>query len=111
MSKTCDTIDIDNASAGMVLGADLHDSRGGVLLPIGAALSEATIVSLRRRGIEQLCVVVQVAPQAPAGDAALELERNRQCARLQRLFRRHSDAGANDALLERLLEYRSGGRS
>ena len=104
MSNPFDNIDIDSASGGMVLAADLHDSRGAVLLPAGATLSDATIVSLRRRGIEQLCVLAPLAASSPADDAAAAAERERQCERLQRLFRR--SAGASDALLGQLLQYR-----
>ncbi|MEO7495813.1 MAG: hypothetical protein ABIT83_04890 [Massilia sp.] len=104
-----DTIDIDDASAGMTLADDLHDSRGAVLLPAGASLSEATLNSLRRRGIERLCVQAAAAASEPADDAALEGERERQCARLQRLFRRSAGVQASDALLARLVQYRRQG--
>jgi hypothetical protein len=106
MNDPAVAIDIDSASSGMVLAGDLHDSRGAVLLPGGATLSDATIVSLRRRGIERLCVLV---PAAATDDAAAEAERVRRCARLQRLFRRSAGSGATDLLLEQLRQYRQNG--
>lgn len=106
MSGTTRTIGIDEASEGMVLAEDLRDSGGAVLLPAGATLGAASLASLRRRGIDQ----VQVVGAADViDDAALEAERERQCARLQRLFRRCQTApgsGASAVLFERLLAYR-----
>lgn len=104
-----DTIDLDDASEGMVLSHDLRDPGGAVLLPAGATLSASSLASLRRRGIER----VQVVGAAPAVDeAAVQAERERQCARLGRLFRRCLDdtqgaaGGASALLYERLLAYR-----
>jgi hypothetical protein len=105
MSSSEQMIDIDAASAGMVLAADLKDASGVVLLPAGATLSESSLNSLRRRGIEQIGVLQDAAPEDAA---ALQAERVRQCARLQRLFRRSAEVGASAKLLERLTSYRKG---
>ena len=106
MTSACDTIDIDAASEGMVLAEDLRDGGGGVLLPAGATLSASSLASLRRRGIEQLQVV---AAAPPVDEAAVRAERERQCARLQQLFRRclpGAPASASTVLYERLVAYR-----
>ncbi|MDQ1921036.1 hypothetical protein [Massilia pseudoviolaceinigra] len=106
MTPAEETIDIDDASEGMVLAQDLRDAGGGVLLPAGATLSASSLASLRRRGIEQV-QVVGAAP--PVDEAAVRAERERQCARLEHLFRRclpAAPASANSVLYERLLAYR-----
>lgn len=99
------TITIDDASEGMVLAQNLLDGGGAVLLPAGATLSASSLNSLRRRGIEQLHIVLEAeAPDA----AALQAERERQCQRLERLFRKSAAVGASGKLLERLRNYRMG---
>ncbi len=103
MTLNVRTIPIDEASAGMVLAEALHDQAGSVLLPAGATLTGATLNSLLRRGIESLGVVGENAPDDGAADAAA---RERQCARLARLFRNSAELGATGQLLERLYRYR-----
>lgn len=93
-------IAIEQASAGMVLAAPVLDGHGQVLLPQGATLSEATLASLRRRGIAHCTVVGAAAPPDPA-------ELARRQARLQQLFRHSGEHTANAALLRLLTEYRS----
>lgn len=106
MSSTLEaTITIDDAEEGMVLSQNLLDAGGAVLLPAGATLSAASLSSLRRRGIEQLHVAV--AAEAPDA-AAVQAERERQCQRLERLFRKSAAIGASGKLLERLHNYRMG---
>ena len=99
------TIPLEQASAGMVLAADLCDG-GKVLLPAGATLSEASLTSLRRRGIETLEVLGE---EAAEDAAAAEAERARRYARLTRLFRASAEQGATGQLLARLQLYRSNG--
>lgn len=107
MTTTDTMIEIDAASEGMVLSHNLLDSGGAVLLPAGATLSPASLTSLRRRGVEHL--QVRVAAQASEADqAATRAERERQCQRLQRLFRSSAAVGASAELLEQLLAYRKG---
>lgn len=104
------SIGIDDASEGMVLACDLRDAGGAVLLPAGATLSAASLASLRRRGIDHLQVVgAPDSADAELDAAALQAERERQCARLHHLFRRclnGAAGGASALLLERLLAYR-----
>jgi hypothetical protein len=104
MNAASANIMIDNATEGMVLALDLLDG-GAVLLPAGAILSAGSLNSLRRRGIEQL--QVEVAAEPP-DMAAIQAERERQCQRLARLFRRSAELGASARLLERLHNYRMG---
>jgi hypothetical protein len=98
-------VSIDDATEGMVLAQNLLDGGGAVLLPAGATLSASSINSLRRRGIEQLQVALEA---EPVDQAALQAERERQCVRLQQLFRKNVAVGASGKLLERLHNYRMG---
>ena len=100
------SIEIDAAVEGMVLARNLLDNHGGVLLPAGASLTAASLNSLRRRGIEQLQVVAEA---EPPDQEQLKAERERQCQRLERLFRRSAASGATGLLLGRLTDYRNGG--
>jgi hypothetical protein len=103
MTLIVQAIPIADVAAGMVLAEALHDQAGSVLLPAGATLTSATLNSLRRRGIESLGVLGENAPDDGAASAA---ERERQCARLARMFRNSAELGATDQLLERLYRYR-----
>jgi hypothetical protein len=86
--------DLDDAVAGMILAAAVHDHQGSVLLPAGATLTEALLTSMRRRGIDHVQVVDDaVSPQE------LAEERERVGQRLAHLFRRPRP-GAADALLQ-----------
>lgn len=115
MSLTATTIDLDAASAGMILSHNVLDSFGAVLLPAGVALSAAILASLHRRGITQLQVQLPLAPEAltnaPDSDASAA-ERERQCRRLEHLFRGVMRAGpmvnANAELIGQLRRYRKG---
>lgn len=99
------TVDIDAAVEGMVLACDLCDAGGNVLLGQGATLSEASLRSLRRRGVEQL----QVAGEEEAvDDAAAAAERQRRCERLTHIFRRSADSLATPSFLAQLKRYRCG---
>lgn len=104
-----ETISIDIASEGMVLAGDLRDAGGAILLPGGATLSQSTLKSLRRRGIERLAVSLPDAPEPELDPAAQQAERARRGARLRHLFRRVGEGdGASAALLARLMHYRKG---
>ena len=87
-------LDLDDAAAGMVLAAEVLDHQGSVLLPAGAALTEALLTSMRRRGIDQVQVVDDAVPEQE-----LAAERERVGQRLAHLFRRPGPAAA-DALLQ-----------
>ncbi len=95
------TIDMDDASAGMTLGAPVADGRGGVLLPKGAALTDSLLTALRRRGIEQLQVEDDSADSAEDAAAA---ERIR--ARLALVFRHAGDDPLAAQLLQAITEFR-----
>lgn len=106
MNPHTDPIPLSKAHAGMVLALDLCDAGGAVLLPAGTALSEASLASLGRRGIDAVSVV----SEAPAPTSAeQQAERLRQCARLERLFRRSAAVEATGQLLGYLLHYRQEG--
>lgn len=88
---------LDDAEAGMVLSAGVLDHQGSVLLPAGAALTDALLTSMRRRGIDSVQVV-----DAAVSTQALVAERERLAARLARLFRRPGQSAA-DAMLQGVL--------
>ena len=96
---------LGEALAGMVLAADLLDDSGGMLLPAGATLSESSLNSLRRRGVEMVSVVSEA---KPVDSAVLQALREQRRQRLQVLFRRSAAVGATPVLLAILDSYRSG---
>ncbi|MDB5934441.1 MAG: hypothetical protein JWQ01_1785 [Massilia sp.] len=94
-------LDLDDAAAGMTLAADVLDHQGSVLLPAGAALTEALLTSMRRRGIDSVRIVDDsVSPHD------LEAERARIALRLAHLFRRPGAGAANAVLQAQLGAYR-----
>jgi hypothetical protein len=95
---------IADVVAGMVLAEALCDHGGGVLLPAGATLTDATLSALRRRGIDSLGVLGDQAVDDHAVDD--QAERARRCARLAHIFRNSAEVDATGALLERLQRYR-----
>lgn len=98
-------IDIDAASAGMVLAEALTDGHGTVLLPEGAVLSDSNLASLRRRGVEG-CTIV--APEAGDEDAEDPAEASaRALARLDSLFRHSDGTEATGQLKQLLATYRA----
>nr|WP_315397962.1 hypothetical protein [uncultured Duganella sp.] len=96
-------IDLDQAVAGMTLAAALLDDHGAVLLPQGATLTEATLASLRRRGVRRCLVCADADPVDPA---VLARERERRAQRLERLFRHSGDDAGAAALLRALRAHR-----
>ena len=104
MNTSSQDTPLEEALAGMILAADLRDDSGGMLLPAGATLSESSLKSLRRRGVE---VVSVVAEAAPVDSAALQALREQRLERLKVLFRRSAGVGATPALLAILESYRS----
>ena len=101
MKTPCLEIPLDQAAVGMTLAVNLHDAKGDVLLPQGATLTDATLSSLRRRGIETVTVV----SEASDAEKGAELERQRQ--RLARLFRKSMDNEAAGTLLQYVTRYQS----
>ncbi|MDD5330710.1 MAG: hypothetical protein PHX38_11950 [Sulfuricella sp.] len=97
---------LERAEVGMVLAQDVLDAGGGCLLAQGGELTEASLASLRRRGVDH--VVVAVAEEALSAEqrAAREAEMR---ARIDRLFRK---AGSDPMLLKlhaTILQYRLAG--
>ena len=96
-------IELDQAVVGMTLAAALLDAHGGVLLPRDAALTDGTLASLRRRGVQR-CVVWAAADAVDP--AQLAREREQRMRRLERLFRHSGDDAGAELLLRVLRDYR-----
>lgn len=107
-SSVC--IAIGQAAAGMVLARDLLDQHGAVLLPQGAVLTDASLASLRRRGVDH-CTIERAEASDHADGAAVQAARTaareRQLARLRHLFRHSAEHEANATLLQLLTDYRN----
>jgi hypothetical protein len=97
-------IDLDDAVADMVLFEQVKDGQGSVLLPAATSLTDGMLTSLRRRGIENICVIDNSVTEA---ELAAERERVRQ--RLTTLFRRCNAERTCGLLLQEVTEYRMGG--
>lgn len=99
MSEAYQLVALGQTAPGMVLSHELLDRNGLVLLAKGAVLSEATIASLARHGIE--AVPVARAEAMPEADpAALQ-------ARLDHVFRNNDRDDHDDwatGLLRRYVE-------
>jgi hypothetical protein len=105
MSSAYKLTELGRAQPGMVLATDLLDRQGQILLPQGAILTESSLASLGRHGVDMLPIVQAGTPE-PAVDAAAVQ------ARLDHLFRKNDAASADDwatAHLRRYIEdYRLG---
>lgn len=55
-------LDLEDVRAGMLLGQNVHDSRGQVLLPAGCALTDALLRTLHEHRVAR----VAIEPPAPA---------------------------------------------
>lgn len=99
--STIKQIPLEEALPGMLLGDDLRDAAGQVLLPRGSELAESSLCSLARRGIETLAIRIE----APVDESALMARREASRQRLQHLFRQAGDP-ASQELLCLMLEYR-----
>ena len=96
-------LDLGEALPGMILSDDILDAHGGVLLPRGSSMTEGTLLSLRRRGIDQLFVLNE---ELSAADLAAESERVQQ--RLVHLFRKCRNQDTSASLLQSIMQYRLG---
>lgn len=105
MKTVCQLISLEQAAAGMVLAEALLDAHGGVLLPQGATLSEASLASLRRRGIASCSIAVEEAEDPQL----LAQRRERAMQRLQHLFRHSAGIEDTPLLLQLLSDYRMRG--
>lgn len=103
MNRMHEQIDLDNAVAGMILTDNLRDAEGNMLLSRGTALTEATLITLRRRKVEYLRVLT-AADSAADRETAHEFQRQR----LAKLFRAAGNTAANALLLRHIMQYRLG---
>ena len=85
--KTSKRFALDQLTVGMVLAQDVCDAGGDRLLTEGTELNDATIASLRRRGIEHVMVAVEET-LTPEQCAARKAEIG---ARIEHLFSRAGD--------------------
>lgn len=92
---------IDDAGAGMVLAAEVRDAQGNVLLAEGAALTEALLSALRRRGVESVRI-----EDDGMSEEQLAAERERVAARLAHLFRKPHGGAADKLLREQVCAWR-----
>jgi hypothetical protein len=100
MIKCYKELDLDDAVAGMVLSQAIVDRQGGTLLPAATVLTDQLLASLRRRGVDTVCVI-----NDDLSKADLQAERDRVQRRLASLFRK---SGPGSALLRHVTEYRLG---
>lgn len=96
-------LDLDDATAGMVLSEAVLDAHGAVLFPSATSLTDAMLTSLQRRGITTVFVV-----NDDLSEADVKTERKRVQQRLTVLFRRSGSNPACQALMQRIIEYRIG---
>lgn len=79
-------IKLDDAEVGQTLARALQDARGQVLMAAGAQVTDAAMLSLRRRDIEEIWVHDDSVPRPdPGAEEAARRAHHRQ--RLARLFR------------------------
>lgn len=96
---------LEQLEAGMVLAQSVCDAGGGCLLAQGAELSDATIASLRRRGVDHAMVAVEEI-LTPEQRIAREAEVRE---RVKHLFRKAGDDPMLLKLRATLLQYRLAG--
>lgn len=85
--------------AGMRLGRPVCNPTGQILLVDGAVLSEPTLLSLRRRNIAHISILIEDC----RSEEVLSVERAKTLDRLCYLFR---DADRDTPLFHLILEYR-----
>lgn len=101
MSGRYKQVSLDQAVVGMVLGGEVCDHQGKVLLAAGAVLSETLLQALARRGIES----VRVEDDALSPEELFAL-RERTQQRLAYLFRNPHTGAADNLLREQIIGYR-----
>lgn len=97
------TLPLDEAVESMIIADSLLDPHGNVLLPSGASLTASSINSLRRRGVETICIVAEDEP-----DPDLQAKHEQIRMRLTKIFRKSYDQEANRALADFVCIYRTG---
>ncbi|MDO9226572.1 MAG: hypothetical protein Q8M09_16015 [Pseudomonadota bacterium] len=93
---------LEHVTPGMLLGGDVIDANGAVLLAAGSALSESLLAALGRRGIRQ----VEVTRVEQLSESEREARREAVRARLAHLFRGAGETEAGRFLFEVVLDYR-----
>ena len=99
---TVHILPLEQVTPGMVLGADVQDAHGAVLLAAGGEISESLLPALRRRGVRQVSVLIR----EELSEAEREARREAKRVRLDHLFRHAGDGDADRLLRQTLLEYR-----
>jgi hypothetical protein len=99
---TIQTLPLEQVMPGMVLGVDVQDAHGAVLLAAGGEISEALLSALGRRGVQQVSVLVQEVLSEAGREARREVLR----ARVDHLFRHAGEGAADRFLRQAILEYR-----
>lgn len=94
---------MDDVTPGMVLSDSVLDNQGSLLVQSGSALTESTLQSLRRRGIDHLFIV-----NDQISEEDLAADRLQQQERLAFLFRKYPDKDKGDDLLHYITLYRLG---
>lgn len=95
-------VPLDLVLPGSVLGDNVQDEAGRVLLRVGTILTETSIEALRRRGVETLTVEVGASHSAEHR----AIERLHLESRLQGAFRHAGEGEASRQLWQALIEYR-----
>lgn len=107
MSARSRLLELDRVEPGMILSEALLDTKGEVLLPEGATLTEAMLGALQRRGVDYLAVNCdEEADEVTGADKQAQLERMRE--RMDKLFRRCGQGGACGHILTCIMRYRAG---
>ena len=97
-------IALDQATVGMTLSKDLTDSRGNILLPCNAVLTEKMINVLTRHNISEISVIAD--KESGASDEATEqLKLQEKMARIELLFKTHEHEAINLQLKNYIINF------
>lgn len=101
-------IKLDDAEVGQTLSRPLQDARGQVLMAVGAQVTEAAMLSLRRRDIEEIWIHDDSAPRPDPGleDAARRTHHRQRLARLFRNTQGHQGQEGSRRLLSLVCQFR-----
>ena len=97
-------ITLDHAGAGMILAKDLLDSRGNILVPAKAVLTENLIASLRRHHVEEIAVLAEAA-DADLPEPAEQFDLAEKLARIDAMFQPHEDEAINMQLKNYVINF------
>lgn len=106
------TVTLDQCPSTGVLAKPILDAQGGTLLAAGTTLTADLLGSLRRRGVQALCLAVEkssAADAAPGASLDAPARPESSQARLEHLFRHALRSGSINPLLYMLSRYRQGG--